>query len=225
MKRLDHLLAAERRLREMENQPADAARSYIDAIRYGNEMSRGGFIITRLVGLACEAIVYTPLARLAPRLKPDEARAVLKDLEKLDAGRVTWAEVLQNERYYTRYQLRHRFNPIMQVTGWLQVRQAVRRAETKCKVMEARERLLAAELALRCYESEQGHPPAHLGDLATNYLSRVLEDPFSGQPLVYRAQGTNWLLYSVGPDGVDDGGKPLGRGLAGKGDLFFDSPW
>ncbi len=225
MKRLVHLLAAEGRLREIENQPADAARSYLDALRFGNEMSRGGFIITRLVGLACEAIGYTPLARLAPKLKPDEAHAVLKDLDKLDAGRVTWAEVQQNERYYTRYQLRHRFNPITQVTGWLQVRQAVRRAEMKCKVMVACERLLAAELALRCYQAEQGHPPARLDEVATNYFSHVPEDPFSRQPLVYRAQGTNWLLYSVGPDGVDDGGKPLGRGLAGKGDLFFDSPW
>ena len=124
-----------------------------------------------------------------------------------------------------RYQLRNRFNSIMQVMGWLQTRQAVRRAETKHKTVVARERLLAAELALRCYQSEQGHPPARMGELATDYHSRVPEDPFSGQPLVYRAQGTNWLLYSVGPDGVDDGGKSLGRGLAGKGDLFFDSPW
>lgn len=91
--------------------------------------------------------------------------------------------------------------------------------------MVARERLLMAELALRCCQSKQGHPPARLGELATNFLSHVPEDPFSGQPLVYHSQGTNWLLYSVGPHGVDDGGKPVGRGLAGRGDLFFDSPW
>jgi hypothetical protein len=164
MKRLVHLLAAEGRLREKENQPAEAARSYVDALRYGNGMSRGGFLITRLVGIACEAIGYAPLAKLAPKLNPDEARAVPRDLEKLDAGHVTWAEVKQSERRFMRYQMR-------------------------------------------------------------KYLSYVPEDPFSGQPLVYRAQGTNWLLYSVGPDGVDDGGKPVGRGLGGKGDLYFDSPW
>jgi hypothetical protein len=141
-------------MREMENQPAEAARSYVDAIRFGNEMSRGGFIITRLVGIACEAIGYASLAKLAPKLKPDEARAVLKDLEKLDVGHVTWAEVLQNERCYTRYQRRNRFNPIMQVMGWLQVRQAVQRAKTKHKLVVSRERLLTAELALRCYQSE-----------------------------------------------------------------------
>jgi hypothetical protein len=66
MKRLVHVLAAEGRLREMENQPAEATQSYVDAIRFGNEMSRGGVLITRLVGIACEGIGYAPLAKLAP---------------------------------------------------------------------------------------------------------------------------------------------------------------
>jgi hypothetical protein len=42
MKRLVHLLAAEGRLREMDNQPADAARSYVDAIRYPCVYGGGG---------------------------------------------------------------------------------------------------------------------------------------------------------------------------------------
>jgi hypothetical protein len=222
--RLVQLLEAEGRLREMENRPAEAARSYVDAIRFGNEMSRGGYLITRLVGVACEAIGYAPLAKLVPKLNPDEARAVLRDLDKLDAGHVTWAEVQQSERQFMRYQLRNRFIPIMRVMGWWQIRQAMQKAELKHKTVVAHERLLLAELALRSYQSEQGHPPARLGELATNYLSHVPEDTFSGQPLIYRTQGTNWLLYSVGPDGVDDGRKPVGRGLASKGDLFFDSP-
>jgi hypothetical protein len=64
-------------------------------------------------------------------------------------------------------------------------------------------------------------------------------DPFSSHPLVYRPTATNWLLYSVGPDLVDDGGKPIGRamdhligfehesdgGQKNKGDLLYDSPW
>jgi hypothetical protein len=224
MKRLVQLLAAEGRLRQVENQPSDAARSYVDAMRFGNEMSRGGFIITCLVGIASEAIGYAPLAKLVPKLNPNEARAVSKDLDKLDAGRITWAEVKQGERRFMRYQIRQHVNPITWVMGWWQSRQAVQRAELKHKTVVAHERLLAVELALRCYLSEQEHPPARLDALATNYLSHVPEDPFSGQPLVYRAQGTNWLLYSVGSDGVDDGGKPVGRGLGSKGDLFFDSP-
>ena len=192
------LLVAEGRLREMENRPADAALSYVEAIRFGNAMSRGGFLVTRLVGLDCEGIGYAPLAKLAPKLNRDEARAVLTDLDKLDAGRVTWAEVQQSERRYMRYERGKQFNPIIWVMGWWQIRQAMQKAETKHKTVVARERLLAVELALRCYQSEQGHPPVRLDELATNYLSHVPEDPFSGQPLIYRAQGTNWLLHSVG---------------------------
>jgi hypothetical protein len=224
LKRLVQLLAAEGRLREMENRPADAARSYVDAIRFGNEMSRGGFLITRLVGIACETIGCSPLAKLVPKLTPNEARAVVKDLDRLDADHVTWAEVQRNERRFMRYQMREHPNPIMWVRGWWGTREAIHMSETKHARVVARERLLAAELALRCYQSEQGHPPARLDELTTNYLSHVPEDPFSGLPLIYRAQGANWLLYSVGPDGVDDGGKPVGRGLASKGDLLFDWP-
>jgi hypothetical protein len=73
MKQLAQLLAAEGRLREMDNRLADAAQSYVDAIRLGKEMSRGGFIINRLVGIACEAIGGTPLSKLVPKLNPQEA--------------------------------------------------------------------------------------------------------------------------------------------------------
>ena len=197
-KRLTQLLVAEGRLREMENQPAEAARSYVDAIRLGNEMSRGGFLITSLVGIACETIGCTPLAKLALKLNPDEAHAVLTALDKLDAGRVTWPEVQEVERRFMRYQLRQQVNPIMWVVGWWQSRPVLQRAETKHKIVVARERLLAVELALRCYQSEQGHPPARLDELTTKYLSRVPADPFSGQQMIYRAEGTNSLLHSAG---------------------------
>ena len=187
-------------------------------------MSRGGFLITRLVGIACEEIGSAPLAKLVPKLNPDEARVVLADLDKLDAGRITWAEVQLNERCFMHYRRGQLFNPIIRMLHWWEIRQAAQKAETKHKLVLARERLLATELALRCYQLQQGHPAARLAALATNYLSHLPEDPFSGQPLIYRVQGTYWLLYSVGVDGVDDGGRPVGRGLISKGDLFFDSP-
>jgi hypothetical protein len=217
MKLLAQLLAAEGRLREIDSRPADAARSYTDAIRFGNEMSRGGVLITRLVGIACESIGCRALANIVPKLGREDARIVLAELERVDAGRVTWAEVRQNELY-----------SVIGAIAWWEGRQMVESAETRHKTVAAHERLLAAELALRCYQAEQGHPPARLDDLVTNYLSGVPQDPFTGQALIYRPQSTNWLLYSVGPDGVDDGGKSVGpsvRGTVSRGDLFYDSPY
>jgi len=225
MKRLVQLLAAEGRLLEMDNRAADAANSYTEAIRFGNEMSRGGFLITRLVGIACESIGCHALAMVTPKLNSQEARVVLAELEKVDADHVTWAEVLRNERCFARYQLRNTLNPIPWVVAWWQSRQAMEKAEAKHRIIIAHERLLAAELALRCYQSEKAAVPAHLNELVTNYLAKVPQDPFTIQPLIYRSRGTNWLLYSLGPDGVDDGGRPAGRGWPAKGDILFDSSW
>ena len=85
LKSLARLLEEEGRLAEMENRYGDAAHSYVDAIRFGNEISRGAFIINRLVGIACEAVGCGPLAKLVPKLKSDEARSVIAELENIDA--------------------------------------------------------------------------------------------------------------------------------------------
>ena len=34
------------------------------------------------------------------------------------------------------------------------------------------------------------------------------DDPFSAEPLRYKAQGQSFILYSVGPDQKDNGGSP-----------------
>lgn len=228
LKSLARLLEEEGRLAEMENRYADAAHSYVDAIRFGNDISRGGFIINRLVGLACEAMGESPLAKLASKLKPDEARPVIADLEKIDATRVTWAEVKRNEERFSRYQLSKGFNPITWVMTRLQGWRSIQRAKMRHNRVIARERLLTVELALRCYESDQGHAPTTLEQLVPNYISRVPLDPFSDRPVIYRPQGTHWLVYSVGEDRVDDGGKRAGRSVSSnitRGDLFYDSPY
>ncbi len=60
--------------------------------------------------------------------------------------------------------------------------------------------------------------PAGLSELTPNYLVATLMDPFDGQPLRYRKQGDGYVLYSIGPDLKDDGGKPMN----GKnGDIVF----
>jgi hypothetical protein len=224
LKHLAHLLLAEGRLREMDGEPGQAALIYADLIQFGNELSRGGFLIDRLVGIACEAIGYRPLAKLVPELEEKEAHSVIARLEQVDQRRVTWKEVLNSERRYARHRFAGRFpNPVAWVTGWWRSRDVIRKAEPKHLTIVAQERLLLAELALRCYRSERAQVPARLEDLVPAYLSRVPQDPLGGKPLVYRPQGPNWLLYSVGNDRVDDGGKAASRGLETTGDIFFDS--
>ena len=228
LKSLARLLIEEGRLAEMDNRNADASRSYVDTIQFGNELSRGGFIINRLVGIACQAMGTSALSKLVPKLKPAEAHPVVIQLEQLDRTEISWDEIARNEKRFARHQLGKGFNPITWVmTRWTTWR-SIQRAEMRQQRLVAHLRLLSTELAVRCYQSEQGRAPAALTQLVPKYLQQVPLDPFTGRPLVYRPQGANWLLYSVGEDGSDDGGKPVARSAPGgvaKGDILYDSPY
>lgn len=84
--------------------------------------------------------------------------------------------------------------------------------------------LLRLELTLRLYLLERGALPGRLGELVPDFLPQLPEDPFSRTGFVYRTNGTNWLLYSIGPDRVDNGGRPLlpgGYGTIPTGDICF----
>lgn len=60
-------------------------------------------------------------------------------------------------------------------------------------------------LALKCYHSERGHLPESLSELVPRYLESVPVDDFDDQPLRYSRERK--VLYSVGRDLTDDGGK------------------
>lgn len=225
LRQIAQLLAAEGRLAELDGRLDDAARSYLDAIHFGNEISRSGFVINRLVGIACSAIGSVSLGKLAPQLGCDQLKPIIAELDKLDQTSVTWDEVRRAESIFMSHELRKRPNPFIMIPQWWQARKTIQSSEAIHLRAIARLRLLQAELALRCYRAEQGAPPAQLPQLVPQYLQRLPQDPFSQQPLVYRVQGTNWLLYSIGPDRKDDSGVPAGRSMSTKGDLLFDSNW
>jgi hypothetical protein len=75
--------------------------------------------------------------------------------------------------------------------------------------VEAKNRLLQADLAIHIYQREHGRWPQSLAELTPGILPEVPLDPYSGQPLIYRPHEKRFDLYSVGPDGVDDGGELL----------------
>lgn len=70
--------------------------------------------------------------------------------------------------------------------------------------------MLATALALRGYRLEHGAFPEKLTQLVPNYLSQLPTDGFGrGEPLRYKKQGDNFILWSIGPDKKDDGGKAI----------------
>jgi hypothetical protein len=67
-------------------------------------------------------------------------------------------------------------------------------------------RCLAVALAAERYRKEHGDWPKTLDRLTPDLLTAVPLDPFDGKPLRYRRLADGAVVYSVGPDGADNGG-------------------
>jgi hypothetical protein len=88
--------------------------------------------------------------------------------------------------------------------------------------LEALRRAGLAAVATESYRLDHGGAlPVTLEALVPRYLPTVPEDPFKSGPLRFRKLSPGYAIYSVGPDGRDDGGvepsSPVGRG----GDVVF----
>ena len=78
-------------------------------------------------------------------------------------------------------------------------------------------------LALGLYHDRHKAYPANLDEVAGLLGGKLPIDPFSGKAFVYTRQGPGCLLYSIGPDLKDNGGKepPPGKNLTDGGDIVW----
>jgi len=175
----------EGKLAEKENRPADAAKSYLDTIHFGNESSRGGVLIDQMVGTAVEAIGTSHLTNLVDQLDAKTCRESAATLENLDSQKQSLSEILQQEndwshRTYTgiRYE-------IIRLTTRKSLLPAQAAVVRKFKQQQTRTRQLIIALAARAYELDKGKPPASLADLMPDYLKAIPQDPLTGTNMIY----------------------------------------
>ncbi|MHC4404429.1 MAG: hypothetical protein ACYTG0_32650 [Planctomycetota bacterium] len=206
-----------------EGRTADAVRNYLDAIRLARASVRGGTIIDAIVGCVIEDFGLEGLCGVRDALTPEQARELIAELNRLDANREPLSEVFYRDDMWEEQllgwpgKLLHLFE---RKTGKLDV--GKHNAENAVRRVQAVMRLLICDLAVRVYRAERGRNPERLTDLVPEYLSAVPEDPFSEEPLIYRRTPTGYMLYSVGHNRRDDGGrKPPPTDWRG-GDIVLD---
>jgi hypothetical protein len=271
---LARLLALEGYQRKAAGDFSGATKSYLDAVTMGNQIPRGGGIIARLVGIACQAIGRRPIWRMVGQLDAPTAKAAARRIETL--RKETWpcAETLTEEKYFAQAISLELFRDPAKVAiagaqdgepdnreGAPLAMQAYFFIYSKRRMMhglttfmdrliadaskpyadrtrsdptpddpltrmlappfvgahlkqvaseESQIALLNLALALRAYRIEHGAYPSDLGQLVPAYISRVPDDPFAhSDPLIYRKEADDYVLYSVGPDGVDNAGRAI----------------
>jgi hypothetical protein len=95
-----------------------------------------------------------------------------------------------------------RFGTLAKMTG-----EVMPKAMFKWWTNRAANEMFVAALALQSYRAEHGAYPDRLEALVPHILPELPRDPYGAGPLKYRREGDKYVLYSVGPDRKDDGGK------------------
>ncbi len=228
---------------ELDRRIDDAVAANMDTIRLGRACSHGGLIMQWFVGECFDGMGREGISELRQSLCKKQCMALITALMDPMLRETSVEEFSERDTIWrdNAYGWMARLiYAIQAVTGeddvmWRQVKadiqgsgmpDTLREAEIQARDRDSAEMwLLICDLAIRAYRFDRGRNPAKLADLVPDYLSALPNDPFSGGQFVYRLTPEGYLLYSVGVNGVDDGGRPAGlAGLAEDGDILLDDP-
>ena len=168
-------------------------------------------MIHDLVGIACKAIGRQQVQRVWPACTDTSLRAFLDRLSHIDELNKPAEEVIQRDHAWARqsYRLRFLWESLVQRSTFRASEESFRARHLRS---EAEVRLLHADVAIELFRRQNDRLPVNLAELVPRHFKTVPLDPFSNKPMVYRRTTNSYLLYSVGPDRKNDGGKPLTRG-------------
>ena len=185
---------------------ADVACRYARAtIQFGGDLTRGGAQLHALVGFPVEASGMARLAEVHRDISLAEIRRTLKSLEQRQSLQELPNQIKQRDRileemvFGWRTRLHNAIHDLWARDPGITLDFVFQRANVHSN-------LLRISLALRLFEHDHGSLPQSLSELAPDYLREIPLDGYSNQPFVYRIKEEGHLLYSVGPDGVDNGG-------------------
>ena len=203
---------AEGELAEQQGRTADALACYLDCVHFAHASARGGLLFDAVYGRALGWFGQRSLHRMHKKLTAEQCCTVIAELQA-DTDR--WEpieEFVARERIWTQHALYWQDRLYLLLDDWNANASADRQSRINYAFWWghfARRRLTVTTLALHAYKLQHGGFPRQLADLVPDYLPAVPEDPFRARPLVYRRTETGYMLYSVGEDRKDDGGRPM----------------
>ena len=204
-------LVARGRLSELEGRFQESANSYLDCIRSGYATRQGGLIVDLLVGNACSGVGRSALYNIRDKLSASHCVSLASELGRLEKDADLVEVVLHRDRVMTQHAYGWQGH-LWQVLG--------EEYETELRVIEIRKQerasmaLLRLELAIQAWRLEHGELPESLNELVPEIIAEIPVDPFDPEGRLMRYLQTDegnengYILYSVGSNGVDDGGMP-----------------
>ena len=185
----------------------EATEYLVAIIRIGQMNCREGVLDTHETGLALVHMAEASLMKWRRDYSPDKCREISDLLLKLEGDREPIADVIERTDRWSEAVLGRRYRLERAVMPKPNMHFQGRAIESLNVKVCSYERMLAIDLALRAFHTDHGRWPDSLEELVPTYLAKVSDDPFSGKQYIYRPAQPEFVLYSVGADGQDDGGK------------------
>lgn len=200
-----------------------AARCGMELIRFGHKTRRGGVVLNAMTSNAAILSGGEILQMDRHHLDARTLRSLCGELLELDANRESYDEILTRDRKVNRA-IHFRLEDIpdrLKESVDFKTKRQIRFHQVSART---RSRLLIVELALEAFLKERGAYPRELADLTPDILKAVPLDLFGNKEFGYVRNADGYLLYSYGPDGVDDGGASIDSNSARKpkGDVTFE---
>lgn len=178
---------------------------YFDTIRLGERFEHG-VLINYLVGAGIERYALKRLEETMGKLSNRDLEELAPKLQELNAGRITIEEIFAREHYFMSLNATNIVDAVRsRFSG--QTRSVFAKARESHRTLRAQVEIAAATMAMLRYSRENGLTLTNVEALAPKYLPKVPMDSYSHGPLLIAREGTNApVIYSVGPNGRDDGG-------------------
>lgn len=205
---------------EMDRDPQLACDYFLQGCRFSLASRKNGLMIHDLVGIACLDICSTGLTSNRRYFKVEKARDTAVKLLEMVEQLETFQTVLDREETWSRNVhwtsatqwiltdlLGSNSSPIESTSS------TFRNLRTK---ELAQVRLCCIGLILESCRTRQGSFPESLDEIEHYLPASAWIDPYSANPqkFSYQKTATSYILYSVGENGIDDGGDTsVGSGI------------
>ncbi len=127
-----------------------------------------------------------------------------------DAAKLLWKECQDKAKFHGGILLAI-FSPTGEAVG------------TMLTLADARRQTARLGVAIYLYAEKNGHLPEKLNDLTPDFILSLPADPFDDRLMKFKRTDQGIVIYSVGPDMVDDGGSPFDSNRQ-TGDVIFKVP-
>ena len=199
---------AEAELSESENRIPEALGSYRDLFRLAKTSCRGGLPFDIRLATEIEGDAMGRVYRLRADMTKQQCAEWIVLMSEQESTLESVDVVMHRRHAWVDRVARWQDRLSLYLIRWLwREYHGRKQLEDSMRDRQLRISLLKLVLALRQHHLDFAEYPEEISSLAPAYVPALPDDPVSTSDLVYRRIGSDYLLYSIGFDGKDDGGK------------------